>query len=363
METDSVIKKKILIIEDDTVLRRTLTVALRRQGYGIEAASSGDQGVEMARAEPPDLVLSDVNMRGLDGFGVLKKLRANPATAVAPVILMTGVPEHADLRHGMDCGADDYLAKPFEIKTLLAAVRSRLERHHTIQAHAHSNEARLLEILAATQDLVAIEDLATGQMLYLNSAGRKMLGIGAEEEISGLRMAEFRVGGQTSFPKTGRDRAGVWVGESEYLSRTGRRTPVSQQILVHRASDGQPGYLSVVARDISERKQTEKERQLMEAQLRQAQKLEAIGQLAAGIAHEINTPAQYVGDNTRFLQDAFKSLERVLESHQQLLEAARSNSLTSDKPNCDPCATSGICIFPKAAPKRSISCSGRRWTW
>jgi len=84
----------------------------------------------------------------------------------------------------------------------------------------------------------------------------------------------------------------------------------------------------VVSRDITERKKAEQERQLMEMQLRQAQKLESIGQLAAGIAHEINTPIQYIGDNTRFVQEAFGDLNALLAQHLRLLDAARQNSVT-----------------------------------
>ena len=156
----------------------------------------------------------------------------------------------------------------------------------------------------------------SGRLLYLNAAGRRMLEIGPEENLAGLRLADFM--GENDTTVTPREKVtqaqerGMWLGESTLVSRSGHRIPVSKQILIHRSDADQSGYLSVVARDISDRKRAEQDRRTMELQLRQAQKLEAIGQLAAGIAHEINTPTQFVADNTRFLKDAFENLARAI---------------------------------------------------
>ena len=93
---------------------------------------------------------------------------------------------------------------------------------------------------------------------------------------------------------------------------------------------GDQQVLQATVRDLTALKEVEKQKQMMEMQLRQSQKLESIGQLAAGIAHEINTPIQYVGDNARFFKDAFSSISSVLRSHAELVEAARRNAITPE---------------------------------
>jgi two-component system NtrC family sensor kinase len=327
-------RKRILVVDDEETFRSTIAKALGRQGYRILDAASGEEGLRLAAAELPDLILSDVTLGGLDGFDLLKELHGRPSTATIPVILMTGGPEAGGVRKSMELGADDYLHKPFSVETLLAAVRARLERQRELQAQARSTETRLLELLAATQDLVAIADVETQQLSYLNPAGRRLLGIAMKEDVTALRLSDFHADGQEQSAQQSKmaeaQTEGIWVGESILVSREGRRVCVSKQMVAHNpCGEGRP-YLSIVARDITERLAAEQERQRIEVQLRQAQKLEAIGRLAAGIAHEINTPTQYVGDNTRFLQESFLSLLEILKNREDLISAAKSRALTPE---------------------------------
>ena len=120
--------KKILVIEDEAEMRRNLTTILRLEKFQPVAAENGRVGVELARSERPDLILCDVMMPELDGYGVIAALRAAPETVSIPFIFLTAKGEKPDIRAGMNLGADDYLTKPVAKADLLAAIRSRLQR-------------------------------------------------------------------------------------------------------------------------------------------------------------------------------------------------------------------------------------------
>jgi len=120
--------KKILVIEDEPQMRRNLVTLLRLEAFEPLAAENGRTGVDLARRGPPDLILCDVMMPGLDGYEVLKELHNDPATMNIPFIFLTAKGERLDVRTGMNLGADDYLIKPVDKNDLLRAVRTRLAR-------------------------------------------------------------------------------------------------------------------------------------------------------------------------------------------------------------------------------------------
>jgi DNA-binding NarL/FixJ family response regulator len=120
--------KKILVIEDEPEMRRNLTTILRLEKFRPLDAENGRIGVEMAKREKPDLILCDVMMPEMDGYGVIAALRADAETVAIPFIFLTAKGEKPDIRAGMNLGADDYLTKPVAKPDLLAAIRSRLER-------------------------------------------------------------------------------------------------------------------------------------------------------------------------------------------------------------------------------------------
>ena len=120
--------KRILIIEDELEMLRNLTTILRLEKFRPLSAENGRVGVDLAKKQKPDLILCDVMMPGLDGYGVIAALRADAETVTIPFIFLTAKAEKLDIRAGMNLGADDYLTKPVAKADLLAAIHSRLER-------------------------------------------------------------------------------------------------------------------------------------------------------------------------------------------------------------------------------------------
>ena len=120
--------KKILIIEDQASMRKNIAFILEMEGFKTCLAANGREGIQMAKAEKPDLILCDVMMPEVDGFGVLQELRKDSVFATTPFIFLSAKIDHQDIRSGMNLGADDYLTKPVVHEDLMAAVRSRLER-------------------------------------------------------------------------------------------------------------------------------------------------------------------------------------------------------------------------------------------
>jgi len=133
---------KILVIEDQPQMRKNLLTILELEGFQVVSAENGRRGVELAKAELPDLILCDVMMPELDGFGVVAALRTDDKTATLPLIFLTAKGDKLDQRKGMNLGADDYLTKPVARDDLLSAVRTRLARrsaHQTELASAQSS--------------------------------------------------------------------------------------------------------------------------------------------------------------------------------------------------------------------------------
>lgn len=138
-------KKKILVVDDQADMRVLVSQVCENAGYTVFEACDGLEGLELAHTKLPDLIVCDVSMPGLDGIGLIKKLRETPGTASIPFIFLTGKTEMSDLRAGMQLGADDYITKPFAVPDLLAAVEVRLGKKEAVekQIDRRLNEMRV----------------------------------------------------------------------------------------------------------------------------------------------------------------------------------------------------------------------------
>jgi diguanylate cyclase (GGDEF)-like protein len=126
---------KILVIEDDKQVLLSLSELLSVEGFQVNTAENGLKGIKSALDNQPDLVICDVMMPELDGYGVLKELRKHRTTVNTPFIFLTGLASRQDQRHGMNLGADDYLLKPFTLEEVLAAINTRLAKQASITQH------------------------------------------------------------------------------------------------------------------------------------------------------------------------------------------------------------------------------------
>lgn len=167
--------KTILVIDDNNDLRENTAEILDLAGYKTLTAENGKRGVEVATKEKPDVIVCDIMMPELDGYGVLHLLRKNPETQNIPFIFLTAKTERSDFRKGMEMGADDYVTKPFEDIELLNAIEVRLKKAEVLQHNYAASPQGLTQfvkdvkdsgLLKHLSDQYAVESFHKKQTLY-----------------------------------------------------------------------------------------------------------------------------------------------------------------------------------------------------
>jgi DNA-binding response OmpR family regulator len=152
--------KKILLIEDHPEMRENTAEILELAGYEVDTAENGKIGVKTAMASHPDLIVCDVMMPELDGYGVLRMLGRNPKTASIPFIFLTAKAEKNDFRKGMNMGADDYITKPFEEVELLDAIEMRFQKNEQLQKEFDRDSEGLNSFLDEVRGMSALNELS-----------------------------------------------------------------------------------------------------------------------------------------------------------------------------------------------------------
>jgi CheY-like chemotaxis protein len=158
--------KKILVIEDNNEIRENTAEILELAGYEAVTAENGKRGVEIALREKPAVIICDIMMPELDGYGVLHLLRKNRATESIPFIFLTAKTERSDFRKGMEMGADDYITKPFDDSELLSAVEARLKRLELLEQKYPPTASGLAEFIKDVKSSGLLQQLSEKYDMY-----------------------------------------------------------------------------------------------------------------------------------------------------------------------------------------------------
>jgi DNA-binding response OmpR family regulator len=152
--------KSILVIDDNTDIRENTAEILELAGYKVFTAENGKKGAEIAIGERPDVIICDIMMPELDGYGVLHLVRKNPETEYIPFIFLTAKTERSDFRKGMEMGADDYITKPFDEIELLTAVDARFKKNEILQRQYTSGASGIREFIKDAKQTGIFKHLA-----------------------------------------------------------------------------------------------------------------------------------------------------------------------------------------------------------
>lgn len=191
--------RRLLVIDDHDDIRENIAEILTLAGYEVFTAPNGKRGVETALKENPELIICDIMMPELDGYGVLHLLRKNEATIDTPFIFLTAKTERADLRKGMEMGADDYITKPFDDIELLNAIEIRLKKNDVLHAKYSGGEKGASEfiselnssgILRLDPATAETQDLSKKTFLYQEGKRPKCLYLLKKGKIKAYRINE-----------------------------------------------------------------------------------------------------------------------------------------------------------------------------
>jgi PAS domain S-box-containing protein len=297
--------ERVLLADDNADMRDYVRRLLTGRGYVVEAVADGASALAAAQAAPPDLVLSDVMMPGLDGFGLLAALRADAALRAVPVILLSARAGEEAQIEGVGAGADDYLTKPFSARELLARVESNLKlaraRREAADVLRQLNESLEAQVAERTRERDRMWRLSKDIMLIagfdgmiqaVNPAWTEVLGWEAQD-LMGSRFLDYVHADerQRTLEELHRLRDGAATPrfENRYRHKDG-----SYRILSWTAVPSE-GHLHAVGRDVTEQRD-------LEDAFRQAQKMEAVGQLTGGIAHDFNNLLTGISGSLELLQ-------------------------------------------------------------
>jgi len=318
---------RILYMEDDAAQARLAQKCLEREGFSVDVVFDGLAGLTRFGEKPYDAVVVDQTMPLRSGLEVLRDMASRGP--LPPTIMVTGTGNEEVAVEAMKLGVSDYLVKDLEggfVHLLPVTIERAIERYRIVEEKRRAEENLVLfrSFAEASVQGFSIADFRR-RIQYINPAICRILGVANPAELLGKDFREMFTSDkwreQRRAIRQSILRNGNWTGETLLRAASGAAVPVLIGVFPIRDEKGRPLFLGATVTDISERKR-------MERELVQSQKLESIGQLASGIAHEINTPTQYIGDNTSFLQDSFADINSLLLLFDRLLKAADQGAIS-----------------------------------
>ncbi len=331
---------KILIVEDNPVQMKLACKMLEKiDAYEIFQAGDGVEARECLKQNDIEVVLCDIGLPGESGLDLTKAIIQTYENVV--VIMLTASEDYKTSVQAIENGAFSYLVKPVKPSQLRISITNALkireyqqlilDQQTQLKNKVKNLEKTKSELLKSEEQFRAIfeniqegfyQASLDGKLTLANPVALKLMGYSSFEEIDGFEMRQFYEDPNEREKLIEKiNKYGSVSGfEVKIKRKDGGRSTVLVNSHLRKNSDGETLGIEGSLVDITERK-------TLESELLQAQKLESIGQLAAGIAHEINTPVQYIGDNTQFVKDAFDDLNAVIVNFKGLLNAAKQGKV------------------------------------
>jgi two-component system, LuxR family, sensor kinase FixL len=355
--------ERVLLVDDNATNLQVLYQTLSGRGYPLSVARNGLQALKIAQKSEPALILLDIMMPGIDGFETCRRLKKEARTRESAVIFLSALDDAANKVKGMQLGAVDYIAKPFDPNEVIARVETHLKIHRLEAQLARRNrqlEADNQHILAAMNEGIFGLDI-DGTVIFVNPAAVRMAGC-SDQDLLGKSLHALGLFGDSvasmqahAFYSCLKDGRICHNEDSELVRRDGTRFAVEYNCSPMFVDQTLSGAV-VVFKDISERKRAEKRLkrayselekahlELRDAQMRliQAAKLESVGRLAAGVAHEVKNPLAVIQLGVDFLagiesddgmvseviRDMEEAVERADSVVKGLLDFSRESTLT-----------------------------------
>jgi PAS domain S-box-containing protein len=329
-----------MIVDDDPESLRVVEELLKQANYRVRSVVGGQNAMAAIQDNPPALLIVELAMSGMGGLELCCSMKRDKSLAQIPVVFLSRLSAMPDKVAAFHAGAVDFIAKPFEKEELVLRVELhlRLSRQQRLleeklakieargEEQSRKTTAELLKLFTALEQSpvsVLIMD-AKGNIDYVNRKFTEVTGY-SFDEVKGRHASDLRT--DASLCETFKELLNTvgsgkgWNGELRNNRKDGsffwERVSIAPVFAIDESTTT---HIVSFNEDITAQRE-------IESQLHQAQKMEAIGQLAAGIAHEINTPTQFVSDSIFFLRDAFTSMLEVLAVQRRAL------SITSNTPS------------------------------